>query len=212
MASKVKSDGVRAASPVDPIKDLDKVVEIATKLKETNPRNCAIFVMGINVGLRAGDLLDLKLSDVLDGDKFRNAVVIVEEKTGKRRDFTLNAAAKAALDYYLASSMAPRAIEGEETYLFPSRVGTNQPLSVKALHKLVNKWCLEAKLTGNFGTHTLRKTFAYHLYTKHIASNPRILDVLQMILGHSSTTVTLRYIGVTAQEIDGIYSGLNLGI
>ena len=47
------------------------------------------------------------------------------------------------------------------------------------------------------GTHSLRKTFGYHLYkqTKDIA-------LLQKVLNHSSQDVTLRYIGVTQEIID----------
>lgn len=50
---------------------------------------------------------------------------------------------------------------------------------------------------GEIGTHTLRKTFGYHMYmqTKNIA-------LLMEIFNHSSERVTLRYIGVNQDAID----------
>ena len=50
---------------VDPIKDERKTQTIKDMLYK-NPRNHLIFVMGLNTGLRMGDLLKLKISDVVD--------------------------------------------------------------------------------------------------------------------------------------------------
>jgi integrase len=59
-------------------------------------------------------------------------------------------------------------------------------------------------------THTLRKTFAYH---QMLMSNndPRKLLLLSKMLGHSSVTMTLEYIGITNEEIEQAYRELNLG-
>ena len=55
------------------------------------------------------------------------------------------------------------------------------------------------------GTHTLRKTFGYHAYikTKNIA-------LIQKLLNHSSPSVTLRYIGITQDDLDNVYLNLDL--
>ena len=49
----------------------------------------------------------------------------------------------------------------------------------------------------DLGTHSMRKTRGYHLYksTKDIA---RVMKMLR----HSSEGVTLRYIGITQEDID----------
>ena len=48
---------------VDPIRNL-KDIKAIVKLTESNPRDQLLFVMGINNGLRAGDLVKLKAKDV----------------------------------------------------------------------------------------------------------------------------------------------------
>ncbi|WP_352230654.1 tyrosine-type recombinase/integrase [Bacillus sp. YKCMOAS1] len=60
-----------------------------------------------------------------------------------------------------------------------------------------------AKKIGNIGTHTLRKTFGYRLYEMDIA-----VDRIMAILGHSSEKDTLKYIGITADEISDAYESI----
>ena len=55
------------------------------------------------------------------------------------------------------------------------------------------------------GTHTLRKTFGYHAYKAGYD-----LSQIQKLLNHSSLGVTLRYIGITQEQLDEIYMRLDL--
>lgn len=57
----------------------------------------------------------------------------------------------------------------------------------------------------NIGTHTLRKTFAYHAYKSGID-----ITLIQRLLNHSSTSITLRYIGITRDQLDDVYLKLDL--
>lgn len=52
-------------------------------------------------------------------------------------------------------------------------------------------------IEDGIGTHTMRKTFGYWYYkqSKDIAT-------LQSILNHSHPEITLRYIGITDEEIE----------
>ena len=54
-----------------------------------------------------------------------------------------------------------------------------------------------AEIQVSLGTHSMRKTYGYYLYqnTKDIA---RVMKMLR----HSSEGVTLRYIGITQDDID----------
>ncbi|MGG0641518.1 tyrosine-type recombinase/integrase [Bacillus altitudinis] len=54
-------------------------------------------------------------------------------------------------------------------------------------------------------TYTLRKTFGYQLYSKGI-NITRIMKVF----GHSSEAQTLKYIGITADEIDAAYEAIEI--
>lgn len=36
-------------------------------------------------------------------------------------------------------------------------------MSIQRLHQLVNQWTQQAGIAGHYGSHTLRKTYGYHL-------------------------------------------------
>lgn len=207
----VKSNGVKKAEEVQPIKKTKDLKKIYAYLKETNVRNFAIFVVGVNVLLRAGDLLSLKWCDVLENDQktFKKTVWITEDKTDKARKVRFNDDSIAALQLYKDSLKQFNLND----YIFTSRkvnkYGEKQ-LDVKALHKIIKDTCNELGIKGNFGTHTLRKTGAYHIYINNIAENPTIISYLQKILNHSSQATTLRYIGIEAEQIDDIFDNLKL--
>lgn len=63
-------------------------------------------------------------------------------------------------------------------------------------YRIINKACKIAKIEGNIGTHTLRKTFGYFYFKKY-----NNILMLQKIFNHSTPNVTLRYIGIEEDEI-----------
>jgi integrase len=200
------SRGINKAQEVEPIKNLKDVAKIKQYLLgKANKRDYMLFVLGINVGLRAGDLLSLKVKDVTSGGIISDIVRIQEEKTKKQREFVLNKSAKEAISLYLASLTA----YSPEDYLFASRKGDGH-ITVEYAHSIIKGTMRDLKIKGNYGTHSLRKTFAYHTYTSNIATNPSILETLQKMLNHSSSAVTLRYIGITKEVITDVYTSLNL--
>lgn len=206
MSSLVKINGIKKAQEVEPLKNIKDITKIKTYLKgKDDKRDYTIFVVGINVGLRASDLLKLKVSAVKNSDgSIKDSVTIVEQKTSKVREFNLNRSCKDALNAYL-KSYKPLS---NDDYLFPSRKGGH--LTVKALHRIISDLTEELNIKGNYGTHTLRKTFAYHTYINKVQDNPMILHTLQRILNHSTAAMTLRYIGITKEVIDDVYDSLNL--
>lgn len=191
---------------VNAFKDLRSIQKIKDYLyKKENKRDYVIFVVGINVGLRASDLLALKAKDVYssNGKDIHREIALVEKKTSKKRVIRLNDASVDALNVLCDEYK----FEPEDC-LFKSRKG-NGPISVRSLNRLVKLWCRENEIKGNFGSHSLRKTFGYHTYMNHI-ENPRILHILQKLFGHSSELTTLRYIGIENEEIKELYDDLNL--
>lgn len=207
MTENKTSRGINKAQEVEPIKSLKDIQKVKQYLAgKDNKRDYMLFVVGINVGLRAGDLLQLRVKDILSNGKIDDSVKLKEDKTDKYREFTLNNSAKDAIRVYLDS------IKGysPDDYLFKSTKGDNNPLTVESAHKIIKTLLRDLNIKGNYGTHTLRKTFAYHTYTNNIKDNPAILDTLQKMLNHSSTSVTLRYIGITKEVITDVYNSLNL--
>jgi len=82
---------------VEPIRDIEKIEEIKDVLLEKSYKNYMIFLVGINTGLRIGDLLKLKVEDV------RNIkhIYIKEQKTSKVKRFLINTALRKELDKYM---------------------------------------------------------------------------------------------------------------
>lgn len=169
---------------VQPIRDKEKIEEIKRILRHESYRNYFLFVMGINTGLRISDLLPLQVKDVRN----KTHIVIREKKTGNIKRFLINDALRKEIDEYTQGM-------NDDDYLFQSERG-NKPIQRVQAYKIISR---AAKKVGleEIGTHTLRKTFGYHFYqrTKDVA-------MLQEIFNHSAPSITLRYIGITQDEID----------
>jgi integrase len=207
-ADNLKSNGKPKPEEVEPFKnkkDIERIKQYT--LGKDSKRDYMLFVVGINIGLRAGDLLSLKCTDVLDNGKVKDSITIIEEKTLhtrktiQKRVMEINDSAKKAIQLYLDSINNEY---DEDTYLFQSRKG-NEALTVGSAHKIIKTIARELNIKGNYGTHSLRKTFGYHLYINGVP-----LETIQKIFGHSTQAMTLKYIGITKEVIKSVYLNLNL--
>lgn len=179
---------------VEPIKQL-KDIKAIKRLLADKPRDLAIFTLGINTNLRASDLLKVTIGMVRNlkpEDHFN----IREKKTSKDRAITINKTVHDAITALLATM--PDAQDNEP--LFQSRKG-KQALCVPYLNGLVKSWCSEINLKGNYGSHTLRKTFGY----MHRTINKTDLPTLMQMFQHSSQKQTLDYLCIQPEEIKSAY-------
>lgn len=193
---------------VQPIRDTKKIDAMKSIMKgESNYRDLLLFTLGINTGLRISDILALKWSSFLNGGKLLKAgdqLNVMEIKTKKVKTFVINKSVAEALKLYYDSldSVSP------EDPVFLSRKtakGELKPITRIAAWQMLNRYANMVGLDEGIGTHTLRKTFGYHLYKKGVA-----LDYIQKMLNHSSPAITLRYIGITQEQLNDIYVELNL--
>lgn len=178
---------------VDPIRRSEDIQAIKLLLSKT-PRDLLLFTMGINNGLRAGDLLMLRVKDVksLKPGEF---IIVKESKTGKQNILMINKSVHKALRNYLEKVRA-----GDNDYLFASRK-TKEPLSIQAVNALLKKWTRAINLNhGNYGAHTLRKTFGFIQRTKFGVG----FELLAKRFNHSSPTTTMRYLGLTSDEVNEV--------
>ena len=178
---------------VEPIREI-KNIESIKKLLSNNTRDLLLFTMGINNGVRCGDLLKLKVGDV-NHLKPNGTLKIREQKTGKQNILMVNKTCHKILKQYL-----DEAKPDDNDYLFKSRKGHNEPLTVGSTNLLVKSWCRAINLKGNYGTHTLRKTFGYIQRTKFGIG----WELLCKRFNHSSPSVTMRYLGIEDKEVNGI--------
>ncbi len=139
---------------VDPIKDL-KAIRTIKNLLQDKPRDLCLFVTGINTNLRASDLLRIT-AGMVRGCKPGDEIELQEKKTGKVRRITLNKAVVGAVQGLLAS----RQYQDEEP-LFIGQKGAS--LRVESQF---TGWSRagagQIGLKGNYGSHTLRKTWGCH--------------------------------------------------
>src|SRR6056297_1621891 len=87
---------------VEPIRRIEDIKALK-KLLADSPRDLLLFTMGINNGLRIGDLLQLKVKDVT-GVKPGEHIHVREQKTGKDNTLVVNKATHKALLSYMEAA------------------------------------------------------------------------------------------------------------
>lgn len=176
---------------VEPIRETKDIKSIR-KLLQDNPRNLCLFTLGINTNLRASDMLSIKAGMVMDLDP-GDDLTLKERKTGKHRRITLN---KAVVDS-IRSLLDSRPYRKAD----PLFLGQRGPLTVPSVTRLVKSWCAAINLRGNYGAHTLRKTWGYH----QRVTFQRGIPELMVAFNHSSQKQTLDYLCVQPEEIRDMY-------
>ena len=184
---------------VQPIKDLKQIETIKRLLRQQNLRDYCLFVLGINSGLRISDLLRLRICDVSEKGKPKGRIRIRETKTSKFKDFPISDNAKAAIKEYLKTRTI---IENEP--LFQSRKNKGFFTRQQA-YRILNDVARCVGIKDKIGTHTLRKTFGYHAH-----NNGYDITLIQKLFNHSTPSITLRYIGITQEQLDDVYLSLDL--
>jgi integrase len=191
----------RGSKTVEPIRSRDKVEAIKAMLRD-RPRDYLLFILGINLALRVGDLLSLRVGDVWVHEKGapKEIVTVSESKTGKTKRVAVNESARAALEWYFGGVGERPADEP----LFKS-MRSDKPLDKVQVWRMVNRWCAAVGVQENVGTHTMRKTWGYHARMAGVS-----IEQIQAKFGHSSPSITRAYIGISADEVAAVESLVSL--
>ena len=192
---------------VQPIRDMNTVMDIARYLKQNNERDYVMFTTGIYSGLRVSDILKLRVKDV----RGKDYIAMREKKTKKEKRFIINKNLKKILEawtrgkddlqYLLENPATHRPISRQRAWEVMRNAG--EEFGVYNLGTHTGKKFGISKI----GTHTLRKTFGYHMYQ---ANHDAVM--LMKLFNHSDIHVTLRYIGVEQDETDQAISKLDFGV
>lgn len=177
--------------------------------KQIASRNKMLFLIGINVGLRASDLIQLRWSYFYNEDiTFKESYVLQPKKTRKTGKFVkifFNKTVKKAIENYINEYP----IINLDDYLFKSRKGDN-PITEGGLWKIIVDLAKEAGVEKNVGSHSLRKTWARNIYD-NAKDKSEALVMLQECLKHSDSLTTLRYIAIMDEEKKDMYKSIELG-
>lgn len=173
-------------------------------------RNKMMFLVGINVGLRASDLVTLKWNFFFDNDwNWKDFYTLQPKKTRKQKKFVkmyFNQAVKKAITDYIEEYP----VQDMNEYLFKSRKGDGA-ITERALWKIVSNTAVDAGIKKNIGSHSLRKTFGFWAWHNAEDKN-KALITLQAVFNHSDSSTTLRYIGLLNSEIEDMFNSVDLGL
>lgn len=199
-------------SDTQPIRSLETVNRITRQLSllddEQGRRAFMIWLVGINMGMRVGDMIDLHVGDIRGRVGYTYTPHKQQHKKGAH-PITL------PIPDILQKAVAARYRgQPDSAWLFPSR--KKNPTKRKAAHdpmmrdkkrerpanpgaicrqtarKDVKHIAQLCGISDTIGCHTLRRTFGYHYYQKH-----HNIAILQEWFYHESPATTLLYIGVT---------------
>ncbi|KYG33437.1 tyrosine-type recombinase/integrase [Priestia endophytica] len=175
---------------VEPIRDRDKIESIKEVLRK-NERDLLLFVLGINTPLRFNDLLHIKYKELInEKQEVLPYIELKNTKTTENDKITVSTGLAESITNFVKKNYK----RNLEDYVFVGRKNPNKPISRVTAWRIISGAAYEVGLE-EIGTHTLRKTFAYHMY-----KNGADMSLLMDMLNHASTARTLKYIGINQDE------------
>ena len=150
-----------------------------------NPRIATVLVLQACLGLRLGDTLQLKMNSFIkDGNRWR--LDIREQKTKKIRTFTVPVEVYSFIQQYAYDCNI-----GRDAKLFD--------ISERQIERHLNKVFSKMGLTlRNYGSHSYRKYFSVKVYIE----NDYNIELVRILLQHSSVAVTQRYLSIGSKLIE----------
>lgn len=157
-----------------PSEDVDALLAAINKIRDR-----ALILLLLRTGMRIGELLNVKVTDIILPE--RKILLYVGEKNYQGRVVYYSEDAERALQEWLHTR------DTQKEYLFysPSR----ETLSYVAAWMVMKKILERAGLSHRrYSLHCLRHTFATDMLNAGLR-----LEALQKLLGHQSIEITLRY-------------------
>jgi integrase/recombinase XerD len=158
-----------------------------------NPKHKAALGVAYGAGLRAMEVVALKVSDV---DSKRMMLRVEQGKGGKDRFAMLSPQLLGLLRDWWCIARPP-------VWMFPGRDRVS-PMTTRQLNRVCHMAAELAGLPSWVAPHTLRHSFATHLLEQNID-----VRVIQVLLGHAKLDTTARYTRVATNIIRGVMSPLD---
>jgi len=171
------------------VNEVKRIIQSADNLKRK-----VILLLAYSAGLRASEIMNLKISDI---DSKRMMIRVVEGKNKKDRYTILNPHTLNELRAYWVKYKP-------ENYLFPGKNPDGPACSFMPL----KAWRIASKragITKGRGVHTLRHCFATHLLEAGVD-----LRTIQVLMGHSSISTTSIYLKVTSKHMENTQCKVDL--
>lgn len=193
------------AQPIKKTRDLENFKNYYKEIKP-NYRNRLLIILGLNTALRISDILSLKWNDTYDFEKkkYKNHIIITEQKTGKMSQIYINSNVLDALKDSKEYLEQRNQVITSNTYLF-NHSNKNVPITRSQAFRIVKEAADYYSISGVISCHSLRKTFGYHAWKQ--GASPALLVT---IFNHSSFNITKRYLGIEQDDKDKIFKKIKL--
>ena len=158
---------------------------------QNNPRNLALFNLGIDSKLRACDLVKLRINDICHGSQVLKRATILQQKTKRPVQFEITPNTRDSIVEWIKHKKL-----SHNDYIFPSRVNELGHLSTRQYSRIVDQWITLVGLDmSDYGTHSIRRTKASLIYKR-----TKNLRAVQLLLGHTKLESTVRYLGIEVDD------------
>ena len=174
-------------------KEVDGLLAQPKEKSSHGPRDKAMLELLYATGLRASELISLKLKDL----NLEQGFVLCRGKGGKERIVPLGHSAQMALRRYLQKAR-PKLMKKENTSLFLTNRGG--AFTRQGFWKMLKGYGEQAGLERKISPHVLRHSFATHLLERGAD-----LRSVQLMLGHSQITTTQIYTHVSRKQLQKVY-------
>ena len=183
----------------------ERQVKSLRKLVEGNELHELLLNLSVDLMLRGGDLLRLRVSDVLtESGTVKSEVKIKQQKTKKTTlSIPLSKNSINVIKKYIVG-------RDMDDFVFRSQFShfTNKPLSIFQYSRIVKKWMgehLGLDDVSSFSTHSLRKTKSSVIYQK-----TQSVEIVRRLLGQSSVTATSAYLGIEDSDALDVARTINI--
>ena len=183
----------------------ERQVKSLRKLVEGNELHELLLNLSVDLMLRGGDLLRLRVSDVLtESGTVKSEVKIKQQKTNKT---TLSIPLSKNSINVIKKYIVGREMDD---FVFRSQFShfTKRPLSIFQYSRIVKKWMgehLGLDDVSSFSTHSLRKTKSSVIYQK-----TQSVEIVRRLLGQSSVTATSAYLGIEDSDALEVARTINI--
>jgi len=164
-------------------------------------RDRAWVILGSKSGYRISEILSLTLGQVIQFGRIVDRVTVKRcSMKGKieGRTLLLHPHAKVAILGWVQDLQLSGADLSPDSFLFRSRKGRNNAISRHQAWHILSMQFEKCGMSGNLGTHSLRKHFAGRMYE---LLNHDLIKT-QRAMNHKSVASTCAYLSFKEEEID----------